>query len=128
MKVVSKIKIIALVFAIGTATNTSAQTEGQRCRTIAAAVAAEIKVSAIDSRSADSLGAAKEGALRGCLAALNTSETDPISSIPSAVAPEKVEIAAAESNSTSEDGGFFDILSMEAKRTDGHKRLRQRGR
>ncbi len=128
MNAVSRNGIIAIVFAIGTATNTSAQTEEQRCRTIAVAVAAEIKVGAIDSMSADSLGAAKEGALRGCLAALNTSEIDPVPSTPSAATPEKVETAAAESNSTSEDGGFFDIFSMEAKRTDGHKRLRQRGR
>ena len=128
MNVVSRNGIIATVFAIGIATNTSAQTEEQRCRTIAVAVAAEIKVSAIGSMSVDSLGAAKEGALRGCLAALNTSDTDPVPSTPSAATPEKVETAAAESNSTSEDGGFFDFLTMEAKRTDGHKRLRQRGR
>lgn len=87
----------------------------------------EIKISEIDSTFDDSLGAAKESALRGCLAALSTSGTDPISNILFAVAPEKIEIAAAESNPTSEDGGFFDILSMESKRADGHKRLHKRG-
>lgn len=110
----------------------------QRCNTVAAVAMAEIKATAAEPMSAAALGAAREGAFRGCMASLNTPDPksapaptkDPVTR--AAQAPEThADASAAVDGATAKapaTGGLFEFLTREPKRTKGNKRLRQRGK
>jgi len=118
-------KTYGVVAIMAVSVNVHAEEFEQRCRAVAATTAAEIKAGAAEPMSAAALGAARDGAFRGCMVSLNTPEAAVNTPSPSDAS---TLAGSGTANAGSETGGFFNFLNRESKRTRGHKRLQQRGK
>lgn len=125
MNVVRQFGAFVLVITQCGSPGAMAENDAQRCRAVAAQVAAEISAHAIEPVSEVAMNAAKEGARRGCLAAATTPAAAPRSNAPVVAAVVNDEPSPGQTKAQADGGGFLDFLNRPAVRTDGHKRLKK---